>query len=326
MSDNNDFAWKDAWLSVSAAAAERCEELAARLLGNPSSAKRHEMRWGSHGKVVLSRTGNNRGLWFDFSTGKGGDLITLVSVVEGCTTADAFKWLQRELRHAAARAAGMGTGPARPALKGRAHRVGAPALCARQGRTVFAGPSLFRGPRPRCAGDGLVADPLRPACYFHAIRGRLPAVLLPFRNIASGEITGIHKTALNADGSGFRLTDGSKLKISAGGVLEAAVMLSRKVADTLCLCEGVETGLGILMGSWGLPVWALSGATFLARLQPVAGVKRLVIGADNDANGVGLEAARQCGRRWQRAGCRVEIRWPDGTDTDFADHFRRRAS
>src|SRR5262245_36385290 len=79
------------------AAVDRCEELAVRLLGNPTSADRYELRWGSHGKLALQRAGDKRGLWYDFSTGKGGDMVALVREVMGCTIGKAFEWLRREL-------------------------------------------------------------------------------------------------------------------------------------------------------------------------------------------------------------------------------------
>ncbi len=114
---------------------------------------------------------------------------------------------------------------------------------------------------------------------------------------------GVHKIALNADGSAYRMADGGKLKVSGGVIVGAALMLQPLAGgNALCVCEGAETGLGIIMGGWGAPVWALSGASFLAGLEPVAGVRRLVIGADNDASGAGLKAARQCAKRWQRPG------------------------
>jgi hypothetical protein len=311
---------------VRRAAVERCEELAAKLLGHPTSIDRREMRWGSHGRLALQLTGDRRGLWYDFSAGKGGDMIDLVAEVEGCTIGQSFAWLRRELSLPA---------PQRPAWKptgadrrSQAERIEAARLVYGRGQEGRA--SLARHYFDERGLD--VPDSFWPQirfsqnCYFHAARGYHPAVLLPFRDIITGGITGVHRIALNSDGSGYRFPDGRKLKASAGRILGAALMLSRDIANVLCVCEGAETGLGILMSEWNLPVWALSGASFLARLQPVTGVRHLVIGADNDANGTGINAARDCGRRWQRAGCSVDIYWPEEAGTDFADHFRRSTS
>lgn len=315
----------DTLAELRSAAVDRCEELAVKLLGNPTSADRHEMRWGSHGKLALQLAGDKRGLWFDFSTGKGGDIITLIVDTPGGTIAQAIEWLRRELNVPA---------PERPAwIPERAPDERSPAERIEAARTLF-GRAREGRHSPAAAyfeGRGLdvpdaVWSQIRfdPACYFHRTGLRHPAVLFPFRSIATGKIVGVHKIALDADGNAYRMADGGKLKVSGGSILGAAIMLLPLAGvSVLCVCEGAETGLGIIMGGWNVPVWALSGASFLAGLDPVAGVRRLVIGADNDASGAGLKAARQCAKRWQRAGRFVSIRWPDRAGDDFADQYRR---
>jgi hypothetical protein len=305
------------------AAVERCEDLAVKLLGNPSMVDRQEMRWGRNGKLALRRAGNKRGLWYDFSTGKGGDIVSLVIECEAGTVGEAMAWLRRELSLPV---------PARPRWKpvgaderSLAERIEAARLVygrGQEGRHSLAR-AYFEGRGLDVPDEVWPQIRFEPACYFDRTKARHPAVLLPFRSIATGEIIGVHKIALNADGSAFRIPDGGKLKVSGGSIIGAAIMLQPLAGnDALCVCEGAETGLGIIMGGWGAPVWALSGASFLARFEPVAGVRRLVIGADNDR--VGRKAAHACMRCWQRAGRFIEIRWPDRKDEDFADEYRRR--
>ena len=312
----------DVLVEVRRVANERCEELAAKLLGEPSSIDRHEMRWGSNGKIALRRAGDRRGLWFDFSTGKGGDMIGLAMEYEGCTAGEAMAWLRRQLSlPAPLRQPWKPVGADRRSVSERIDAARVAYARGREARHSLAA-VYFEGRGldvPEVTWRQIRFDP---ACYFNRTKARHPAVLLPFRSIASGEIIGVHKIALNADGSAFRMPDDGKLKVSGGSIKGAAIML-RPLAgsDVLCVCEGAETGLGIMMGGWGMPVWALSGASFLAALEPVAGVRRLVIGADNDPTG--RKAAQACLRRWQRAGRFVEIRWPDRRGDDFADEYRR---
>lgn len=154
--------------------------------------------------------------------------------------------------------------------------------------------------------------------------GTFPAVLAPFRDVRSHEIVGVHKIALNPDGTNVFRSDGRKLKKSAGRVKGAAMMLAR-ACEELVICEGLETAIGIMIGDLvppGTPVWALSGASFLGFFQVVPGVGRLVIAADNDSSGVGLAAARCCARRWIKAGVTVDIGWPVKVGSDFADIYR----
>ena len=62
---------------------------------------------------------------------------------------------------------------------------------------------------------------------------------------------------------------------------------------------------------------------FQASSKPVQlwipGIEALTIFADNDQNGVGMAAARQCACAWQAAGCEAIIRTPRGTGCDWLD-------
>jgi hypothetical protein len=182
--------------------------------------------------------------------------------------------------------------------------------------------SRFRGlPTP----DNLMAE-LRfaPRCAFWKGFKR-PALLMPFRQPFSLDVMAVHRIALNADGSPVYGANGRKLKRSLGAVKGAAMMIGR-VPTELILCEGLETGLALLRSKYastadgGLrSIWALSGATFLSGFQPVKGVKRLVIAADNDE--AGRRSAMECGHLWEKAGCIVEIIWPSHVGADFADLY-----
>ncbi len=177
----------DALVELRHAAVDRCDELAAKVLGNPSSADRHEMRWGAHGKLALQLAGDKRGLWFDFSTGKGGDMITLIVDRQGVTVAQAIEWLRRELSLPA---------PERPAWKPeKARDERSPAERIEAARTLYgrARDGRTSPARANFEGRGLdVPDEVwrqirfDPACYFHRTGLRHPAVLLPFRSHCNG--------------------------------------------------------------------------------------------------------------------------------------------
>ena len=88
--------------------------------------------------------------------------------------------------------------------------------------------------------------------------------------------------------------------------------------------------MGIAMGNWGVPVWAVTGASFLRKAQPLPGIERLLIGADHDppdedGKQASQDAARECARRWMRAGISVGVRVPKIVGWDFADVYRRRS-
>ncbi|MER8859047.1 toprim domain-containing protein [Mesorhizobium sp. M0757] len=306
---------------VRVAAAERCAELTVELLGRPAKANRHEMRWAATYDLVLTISGAKRGLWYDFNTGIGGDMLGLVRLSLGVSMADAIMWLRARL--ASPTAFPTQRLKAEENDRSLTERVEAARAAYSRGRAArgtsaeqyFAGRGLDV---PEALWRELRFDP---ACRMK--EGIYPAVLMPLRDCLSSEIVGIHKIALEPDASNARRSDGRSLKKSAGRVKGAAMMLGRP-CKTLAVCEGLETALGMIMsGLWkGWPIWAMSGASFLAGLHPVAGVERLLIGADNDPSEVGLRAARMAAERWAKSGVEVEIVRPTNSGKDFADIYR----
>ena len=57
----------------------------------------------------------------------------------------------------------------------------------------------------------------------------------------------------------------------------------------------------------------------IERLPTLPGVQRLTILVDNDANGIGINAARTCASRWGAAGRTVVLLIPHRQGTDFND-------
>ncbi|MDW9518095.1 hypothetical protein GOC53_19795 [Sinorhizobium medicae] len=311
--------------SLREAAIDRCEEIAVALLGKPNVIRPQEFRWGRHGAMVLRRSGDRRGLWYDFSDARGGDIIALVAEVERCGIGGAIKWLRRHVTLP------VSDRPQRMIVRAKSHEA-----VPREAERIAAARALWQNALP---GRGTAAEryfdrrglPIPdgvwpvvrflPECRFRGEAAPRCAVILPFTSVATGEVTAVHKIAVWPNGQPVRRPDGSKLKISAGLVKGAAIMIRplSVAAIDLCLCEGFETGLAIIAGGWRRSLFAMGGASFLAKLEPVPRVRRLVIGADNDDNGTGLRAAIECGRRWAAAGTFVEVTWPDEASSDFAD-------
>lgn len=312
--------------SLRHAAIDYCEEIAVALLGKPHDIRPQEMRWGRHGAMVLRRTGERRGLWYDFSNARGGDIIALVAEIERCGVGGAIKWLRRHLSLPASER------PQRMTVRASLHEEALPDEAER----ITAARALWQNALP---GRGTAAEryfdrrrllipddvwPLvrfLPGCRFRGETAPHCAVILPFTNVATGEVTAVHKIAVWPNGHPVRRTDRSKLKISAGLVKGAAIMIRplSVAASDLCLCEGFETGLAIIAGGWRRSLFAMGGASFLAKLEPISQACRLVVCADNDENGTGLRAAVECGQRWAAAGTFVEVTWPDEVSSDFAD-------
>src|SRR5262249_20798059 len=71
--------WRTMIPEITKALKDRIEDVVVALLGKPTSKSPHELRWGQHGSLSLRRSGEKRGLWFDFERGEGGDLLDLIA-------------------------------------------------------------------------------------------------------------------------------------------------------------------------------------------------------------------------------------------------------
>tara|TARA_R100000541_G_scaffold50987_1_gene58306 strand:+ start:3368 stop:4360 length:993 start_codon:yes stop_codon:yes gene_type:complete len=93
------------------------------------------------------------------------------------------------------------------------------------------------------------------------------------------------------------------------------------ISETLGISEGIESGLSAYQ-LFGFPVWSVLNTSIMKEFKAPAGVKTLVIYADNDRNGAGMAAAFTCGHKNILANndvSKVVIRSPAKVDADFND-------
>lgn len=132
----------------------------------------------------------------------------------------------------------------------------------------------------------------------------LPAMVAPFVNIETGEITGIHRTGLTTDG---QKVGRKMLGIAAG----AAIMLDacETVSLGLAIGEGIETSLSARQ--LGIrPVWALGSVDAIRTFPVLPGVEGLTVLGETGDSGASASACREVGTRWHRTGRAVEIVLP----------------
>lgn len=117
-------------------------------------------------------------------------------------------------------------------------------------------------------------------------------MLALLRDIVSGLRVGIINIFLQSDGRD------RKGKTVTGRARAAAVMLSAFDEPTcgLTICEGVETGIGLLMDGCA-PVWACGGVGTLANFPVLGGIECLTI--DADADEARINATQQTAVRWK---------------------------
>jgi putative DNA primase/helicase len=151
--------------------------------------------------------------------------------------------------------------------------------------------------------------------YFHErVRiGHFPALLAPVRDVQGALVT-MHVTYV-PEGRKLATHQPRKLLSPLTGRTGCAVPLEPIADDTLGLAEGIETALAA-SAQTGVPTWSALNTSLLAKFEPPANVKRLVIFADRDV--AGLNAAAQLMQRLQGR-VALEIRTPPAPHKDFAD-------
>ncbi|WP_157861980.1 toprim domain-containing protein [Methylobacterium sp. Leaf361] len=143
---------------------------------------------------------------------------------------------------------------------------------------------------------------------------RVPMMLCGFRDIATDELVGLHRTRL--DPATAAKID-RKMLGRAGG---AAIKLTQDadVMTGLHLAEGVETALaGMALGF--RPMWALGSVGGIAAFPLMSGIEALTICAETGE--ASQAAVNQVGTRWSDAGREVLIAAPK-TGSDLNDAIR----
>jgi putative DNA primase/helicase len=154
-----------------------------------------------------------------------------------------------------------------------------------------------------------------------------PAMLACVQGADGHGIT-LHRTYLHK-GKKAALPDAKKL-LSAG-INGAAVRLS-EATEEVAVTEGIETGLAVLL-STAKPVWSAINAGNLEKLWLPAGVKRVLIYADNDAESQfdGQASAYALARRLTKESKKtvereVSVFVPKHSGHDWADVWLARAA
>jgi putative DNA primase/helicase len=141
-------------------------------------------------------------------------------------------------------------------------------------------------------------------------------MIAPVRDVRTGKLVGIHRTALADDGTGKReMPPGLPSKMIMGRAKGGAVML-QPLSPRLGIAEGIETALSA-QRIFEMPVWATLSAAGVQNFPLIPGLKLLTIFADHDEPG--LDAAIKCAKRYSRAGIQVDVRYPTVSGQDWND-------
>lgn len=128
-----------------------------------------------------------------------------------------------------------------------------------------------------------------------------------------GELSGIHRTYLAADGRGK--ADHPQNKMMLGRCAGGAVHLA-EAGVKLGVGEGIETMLSVQQAT-NLPCWAALSTSGLKSLILPSSVRKVII--FSDADDAGEEAARLAAKRFVRHGLTTRIVRPPSGMGDFND-------
>jgi hypothetical protein len=175
--------------------------------------------------------------------------------------------------------------------------------------------SAYLASRGLTLGAGVAGDVIRfhPKLKFEGIR--VGTMLALFRDVASNEPCGIHRTFLDGEG---RKLDRKML----GRARCAAIKLDtdESVALGLHIGEGLETCLAARLAGFR-PVWALGSANGIAAFPVLAGIDAITILGEVNDGGANQRAAQACAARWIEAGREAFIVTPL-TGDDLNDVWR----
>jgi len=244
--------------------------------------------------------------FYCFGCGAKGDVLDFLEAAEGLTKGQAVERLRELAGGAAADPAAVAAQNARRAAAERQEAAEAAQRTA-QARQIWSEcVYLTRRDAPLAAAYLTERRGIRQwdsyALRFHPRcpweRGTAPCIVAPVEN-AEGELTGIWRIRLAKEGKVERLGLGPT-KGNFAPVVDHAGL------DTLTIAEGVEDALA----AWELttyPAWAALNAGNMAVLRLPTQFRHVIICADRDPGGQGLQGARTLALRLRAEGREARI-------------------
>lgn len=139
--------------------------------------------------------------------------------------------------------------------------------------------------------------------------GIFPCLLAPVKD-ANGTLVTLHRIFLTPEGMKADVPDPKRMMAVCGELRGAAIRLFR-AEETLGFAEGIETALAAHAMS-RMPVWSCVTAGLMEIVWIPECVKHVVIWADLDVSGRGLQAADALADKVEASGRTVEICIPQG--------------
>ena len=145
-----------------------------------------------------------------------------------------------------------------------------------------------------------------------------PAMLAMVHDLTGKPVT-IHRTYIAPDGSGKAPVEKPR-KVACRHGRSPHVRLA-PVMPIMGIAEGIESALSA-MKLFRTPTWSVLSTYGIETFEPLAEIERLIVFADNDANGTGQKAAYALAVRLSGR-IVVEVKFPKEPGADWNDALRR---
>lgn len=317
---------------------EQLEQVLKKTLGEPKRKSGKEWRYGANkGSLVVTLSGDDRGLWYDFQSAKGGNALKLLAEHFGHTQEDFSKTLE-----SAAALLGMSkqSYSAQPTAKKKCkgseikkQGLETEIFTNDQLKSIQRAQFLVKESMPI---DGTLAErylrehraiqgPLpkelrfHPSAYSSKEEGRLPALMVIGKN-EKGEVQSVQLTYLDS------LTANKanvEVKKRGFGVIKGSVVNlsyhNEKAQETL-ICEGVETGLSIKEVYPNKSIMVTFGIQNFTNFPLNQAGEKIIFCLDNDGNNKGSdELIEKACDRIVASGKTAYINKPDEYKKDYND-------
>lgn len=317
----------------------QAESLVEKLLGKPNKITPTEYRYGSRtGSFVVTLKGQKRGLWHDFQTGEGGNLLSLISKTYGHHSKQDF---QKTLQTAAQL---LGISPRNYSdtktekITPTAQKTQDPAVQgfdADQKRKIayarqlekeslpISGTLAERYLREHRGLSGSFPDTLRfhPKLNSKINRGTYPALLVIAQD-KDGKTQAVQAIYLDKNTANKAQVE---VKKQVFGIIKGALVTLQKgnSQKPTLIAEGPETGLSLRQAMPNHDVKVTLGVYNYRNIQPTMVNQKVILCLDNDGQHSSTQkAVQQAIEHLQKSGKEVYTNQPDAIKTDYNDMLK----
>ncbi len=324
---------------INAKLTDQTEYIVQRLLGDPKHKNAREWRYGSHkGSFVVSMQGKSRGLWNDFQTGEGGNLIKLIAREYQHANKDFGETLE-----VAAKLLGLSESQKMDVPKGEFNKKEDYLKDNRQAsfsddekkRIAFAqkiagetlpitGTIAERYLKEHRAIQKDLPGTLRfhPALYSSLNKTTSPALIAIAKN-KDGEVQAIQATYLDTDTA-------NKANLSVVkqtfGVLKGAVVSLQEGSSRqhpVMYAEGIETALSLREAEPDKAIHAVLGSSNFKNIS--TGSDKVILALDNDGNNKATQKMiEHACENLQQDGKTIFVNQPDEVKKDYNDVLKEK--